>query len=670
MANFLRVILGRRLASDEAQETKISNTIGLAVFSSDALSSVAYATQEIVSSLSQSLLSNGFSSISTLAAAGTVYSLNAARLAVPVAIGIAILLVMLAFSYQQTIMEYPSGGGAYTVAKENLGEIAAQTAGVSLLIGYVLTVAVSVSSSLAAITALWHPIYKLPAPLSKLSGCEIFILSEHKVFFASLAIVIIAIMNLRGVKESGKLFAIPTYGFIICIMILLGIGFGRWFFEAPLVANSNARSISQCLHGSLSKFALTLLFMRAYSAGCTALTGVEAISNGVTAFKDPAGKNAAKTLVCMVFLLGVMFLGVTVLASHYSIDIGSRITSEGTLLSMLARDILSGTNQYMSFLPNCFYYAIQISTFAILMVAANTAYAGFPRLAALHAKDGYLPKQFSSVGDRLVLSNGVIILSILAVFLVVYFRADTSCLLPLYAIGVFSGFTISQAGMVVHWYVKRGSGWRVKIVVNGLGCAASMIVMLNIAVTKFFYGAGIVIILAPILIFILFRTHRHYIWVKSTLAASRTDAFLSSKHHAIVLVSNLHAGVVQALIYARLISGNRVEALTVDLGSDGFHESPAIQKLRADWTHYGMGVPLRSVPSPYRRIVEPILDELDKIRSAEPEICLTVVLPEVYTSKWWQRIFHNQMAFRIKTRLMTRPGVIVTSVRMHLRSVH
>jgi len=656
MVDFRRIILGRRLASNEAHEAKISNPIGLAVFSSDALSSVAYATQEIVSSLSGSL-SLELGSIGTLAAAGA-YSVNAAQLAVPVAIGITILLIILAFSYQQTIMEYPTGGGAYTVAKENLGEIAAQTAGVSLLTGYVLTVAVSVSSGVAAITAV-SPSMTFLAPTLRMS--------EHKVHLALLAIIFIAIMNLRGVKESGRLFAIPTYGFIICIIALLCIGFGRLLIGLPVYHDSSIDLAYVGTCGNISKVALTLLFMRAYSAGCTALTGVEAISNGVTTFKDPAGKNASKTLICMVFLLGVMFLGVTLLTSYYKISYSGN-TSEDTLLAMLARKVLSNSNQNMNFIAKIYYYLIQGFTFAVLIVAANTAYAGFPRLAALHAKDGYLPKQFASVGDRLVLSNGIVILSILAGWLVIYFRADTSCLLPLYAIGVFSGFTISQTGMVVHWFVKRGHGWRLKLAINGVGGVASMIVMLNIAFTKFTEGAGVVIILVPILVVIFFRIHRHYIWVKSTLAASRTDAFLSSKHHAIVLVSNLHAGVVQALTYARLISGNRVEALTVDLGSDGFYESPAIQKLRADWAHYGMGVPLRSVPSPYRRIIEPILDEVDKIRSVEPEICLTIILPEVYTNKWWQRVFHNQMAFRIKTMLMAKPGVIVTSVRMHLRN--
>jgi amino acid transporter len=646
MADFRRLLLGRRLASDETQHTKISNPVGLAVFSSDALSSVAYATQEITASLSMALGHGGIG-IAAGVAASAVFGL-----VVPVAFGIVTLLTMLAFSYRQTIMEYPGGGGAYIVAKENLGEMAAQTAGASLLIDYILTVAVSVASGVAAITAA------LP------------FLNGYNVILSLLAIAFIATANLRGVKESGRLFAIPTYGFISCMMILLAIGFGRWIFGAPVVPDPSPEQLQHVAgHASqLTGLVFIWVFMRAYSAGCTALTGVEAISNGVTAFKEPTSRNAAKTMVWMVFLLGVMFLGITLLSRHYGVtyhhSLDPTVVQE-TLLSKLTRQIL-GQHGVMAIPAKIYYYMIQGFTFAILVVAANTAYADFPRLAALHAKDGFLPQQFTSMGDRLVFSNGIMILSVFAGTLVFMFHANTDILLPLYALGVFLGFTISQAGMVVHWFRKRGRHWHAKAVVNGLGGCASAVVMLDIAITKFAGGAWIVIALVPVLVVTFFNIHRHYIRVKSTLAASRTDAFLPSKHHAIVLVSSLHAGVVQALAYARLISGNRVEAITVDLGSDGFHESPAIQKLRADWAYYGMGVPLRSVPSPYRRIVEPILEEVDRFRLAEPEVCLTVILPEFVTPKWWQRILHNQMAFRIKAMLMQKPGVIVTSVRMHL----
>jgi len=646
MADFRRLLLGRRLASNATSHTKISNPIGLAVFSSDALSSVAYGTQEIMASLSMAL-GHGGAGIAAGVAASAVFGLS-----VPVALGIVILLTLLAFSYRQTIMEYPGGGGAYIVAKDNIGEMAALTAGASLLIDYVLTVAVSVSSGIAAITAAVHP------------------LQGFNVALALLAIAFIAMANLRGVKESGRFFAIPTYGFITCILVLLAIGFSRWIFGGPLAPDPTAEQVQVATgHArNLAGLAFIWVFMRAYSAGCTALTGVEAISNGVTAFKEPAGRNAAMTMVWMVFLLGTMFLGITLLSHHYGVTYSHSLDPalvQETLLSKLTRQIL-GSAGVLSLPARIYYYIIQGFTFAILVVAANTAYADFPRLAALQAKDGFLPQQFTSMGDRLVFSNGIMILSVLSGTLVFLFHANTDVLLPLYALGVFLGFTLSQTGMVLHWYKKRGTHWQAKAVVNGVGAAASAVVMLDIAITKFAGGAWIVIALLPVLVMVFFNIHRHYIRVKSTLAASRTDAFLPSKHHAIVLVSSLHAGVVQALAYARLISGQRVEALTVDLGSDGFHESPAIQKLRADWASYGMGVPLRSVPSPYRKIVEPVLDEVDRFRLAEPEVCLTVILPEFVTPKWWQRVLHNQMAFRIKAQLMQKPGVIVTSVRMHL----
>ncbi|WP_306598373.1 APC family permease [Geothrix sp. 21YS21S-2] len=642
MADFRRLLLGRRLASDETHHNRISNPIALAVFSSDALSSVAYATQEIMASLSTAMGHGG--AVIAGAAAAAVFGLS-----VPVAMGITTLLIILAFSYRQTILEYPGGGGAYIVAKDNLGEMAAQTAGASLLVDYILTVAVSVSSGIAAITAA------IPA------------LQGYNVSLTLLAIGFIATANLRGVKESGTLFSIPTYGFLLAILGLLAIGTVRWVF-GPALAPAHVEAAAHQAP-RLAGLAFLWVFMRAYSAGCTALTGVEAISNGVPVFRDPPGQNAAKTMIWMVFLLGTMFMGITLLSHHYGVvyrHSADPTLVQETLLSNLSRQVLGTGGVLVSLPAKIYYYVVQGFTFAILVVAANTAYADFPRLAALQAKDGFLPNQFTSMGDRLVFSNGILILSVLAGGLVVLFHANTDVLLPLYALGVFLGFTISQTGMVVHWYRKRGRHWQSKIAVNGVGACAAGIVMLDIAVTKFTGGAWIVTVLVPLLVMTFFNIHRHYIRVKSTLAASRTDAFLPSKHHAIVLVSGLHAGTVQALSYARLISGDRVEALTVDLGSDGFHESPAIQKLRADWAYYGMGVPLRSVPSPYRKVVEPILEEVKRFKLAEPEVCLTMILPEYVTSKWWQRLLHNQMAFRIKASLMLIPGVIVTSVRMHL----
>ena len=641
MQSLRRILLGRRLSSDETQHTKISNPIALAVFSSDALSSVAYATQEIMASLSGSLLHLAGGAALAGAAGHAIFGWS-----IPVALGIVGLLVILAFSYRQTILAYPGGGGAYIVAKENLGDVAALTAGASLLLDYILTVAVSVSSGIAAITAA------LPA------------LAGHNVALTLLAIGFVALMNLRGLQESSGLFAIPTYGFVLSVFLVLGYGTVKLALGGGPTVVQAQQAVEQGTH--LAGLSIVWIFMRAYSAGCTALTGVEAISNGTTAFRDPVGPNAAKTMVWMVGLLAAMFLGITLLAHRYGVtyqhSADPAVVAE-TLLSKLNKAILGDITQGF---PRLVYYLAQAFTFAILVVAANTAFVGFPRLAALQARDGFLPRQFASQGDRLVFSNGILILFFFSGLLVWLFHANTDMLLPLYAAGVFMGFTISQTGMVAHWRKVRGRHWQAKAAINGLGALTAFVVLLDIAITKFLHGAWIVILLVPLLVVIHFNIRRHYVRVKSRLAASRTDAFLPAKHHALVLVNGIHRGVVQSLLYGRLIAGDRVEALTVDLGSDGARESPAMEKLRADWTIYGVGVPLRCLPSPYRKIVEPILAEVDRIRAAEPELALTVILPEFIAPRWWQQFLHNQSALRIKAALLMKPGIIVTSVPMHL----
>ncbi len=641
MWSLRRILLGKRLSSDESQHTKISNPIALAVFSSDALSSVAYATQEIMASLSGSLLHAAGAGALAGAAGHAIFGWS-----IPVALGIVALLIILAVSYRQTILAYPGGGGAYIVAMENLGDLAALTAGASLLIDYILTVAVSASSGVAAVTAA------LPA------------LAGHNVALTLLSIGFIALMNLRGLKESGAFFAIPTYGFVVSIFLMLGYGTIKLAIGGGPTPVQVQQAAEQGTH--LAGFAMVWIFMRAYSAGCTALTGVEAISNGTTAFRDPAGPNAAKTMIGMVLLLGVMFLGITLLAHsfnvtyHHSAD--PAVVAE-TLLSKLNKAILGDVSHG---LPKAIYYVVQGFTFAILVVAANTAFADFPRLAALQARDGFLPRQFASQGDRLVFSNGIFLLSLFSGLLVWAFHANTDVLLPLYAAGVFMGFTISQTGMVVHWRKERGPHWHAKAAINGLGAITSFVVLLDIAITKFIHGAWVVILLVPILVVIKFSIRRHYVGVKSKLAASRTDASLPTKHHAIVLVNGIHKGVVQSLLYARHISGDRVEAIMVDLGFDGTHASPAFERLHSDWVTYGMGVPLRSVPSPFRKMVEPIVKEVELLQEAEPELCITVILPEFIPHHWWQQFLHNQSAFRIKAALLMKPGVIVTSVAMHL----
>ncbi len=625
MPNFRTLLLGRRLASEESHETRISNPIALAVFSSDALSSVAYGTQEIMAPLT---------------AAIAIFGAGVLGWSWWVAIGIVGLLLVLNVSYRQTIHAYPSGGGAYLVAKDNLGEVAAQTAGASLLIDYILTVAVSVSAGVSAI-------------VSAFPGLE-----AHRVFLAEAIIGFIGLMNLRGVKESGLVFSLPTYGFVICILGLLAKGFWNVATGHEVVV---AHAAPVHLEGT-SKLAALWLLARAYSAGCTALTGVEAISNGVTAFKEPVSHNASKTMTWMVVLLGTMFLGITYLTNHYGLTY--QPDSPETLLSQLTRIILGGAEHG---LPKFIYLTSTGFTMAILALAANTAYADFPRLAALHARDGFLPRQFTSQGDRLVFSNGIFILSLAAGFLVLLFGAKEDHLLPLYAVGVFLGFTISQSGMVLRWFRLKGKGWQLKAAVNGIGAVTTLIVMLVIAVTRFAHGAWIVIVLVPVLVFTFFTIHRHYIRIKSLLAASRVDYFGPRRNRVVVLVSGIHAGVVQALNYAKVIAEHgEVEALTIDFPDEHGRDSAALEKLRADWPRYCEGIPLRSLRSPFRKVVEPIVQELDRMRMVEPEYTLTVILPEFVTGHWMENVLHNQTAWRLKGTLLRKPKIIVISVPYHV----
>ena len=624
MPNYRTLLLGRRLASEESHETKISNPIALAVFSSDALSSVAYATQEIMAPLT---------------AAVAIYGAGVLGWSWWVALGIVGLLLVLNVSYRQTIHAYPSGGGAYLVAKDNLGEVAAQTAGASLLIDYILTVAVSVSAGVSAI-------------VSAFPGFE-----AHRVLLAEGLIAFIALMNLRGVKESGTVFSVPTYGFVICIMGLLLKGFWNVATGQAVVVHTAAVHME-----GTTKLAALWLLARAYSAGCTALTGVEAISNGVTAFKEPVSKNASKTMTSMVIILGLMFLGITYLANHYGLTYHPDASE--TLLSQLTRAVLGGAEHGFAKLV---YLITTGFTMAILVLAANTAYADFPRLAALHARDGFLPRQFTSQGDRLVFSNGIFILSLAAGFLVLLFGAKEDHLLPLYAVGVFLGFTISQTGMVRRWFRLKGRGWQLKALINGLGAVTTLVVMLVIAVTRFAHGAWIVIVLVPVMVMTFFNIHRHYIRIKSILAASRVDFIGPRRNRVVVLVSGIHAGVVQSLNYAKVIAEHgEVEALTVDFTDEHGRDSAMLDKLRSDWPRYSEGIPLRALRSPYRKVVEPIVNELERMRQAEPEYTITVILPEFVTGHWWANLLHNQTAMRIKGTLLLMPKIIVISIPYHV----
>ncbi len=601
-----RFIVGEPIPSHLAHHERLSRVTGLAVLSSDALSSVAYATEEILRVL-------------------VLVGATALTFASPIAIIIATILAIVAFSYRQTISAYPSGGGAYIVAKENLGEMAALIAAAALLIDYVLTVAVSIAAGVAAITSAfpqWH---------------------VNRVEMALGFVALLMLGNLRGIRESGRIFAVPTYFFIISILTLVVVGGFRVLTgaAAPLGApDAPVASTGQ---------ALTLfLLLTAFSNGCTAMTGVEAVSNGVPAFRPPEAKNAASTLAVMAILAVSMFIGITLLAQVYHV-----VPSETeTVVSQLARGVFGGRG-----LP---YYLVQAATMAILVLAANTAYADFPRLSSIIARDGFLPRQFMNQGDRLAFSNGITALSGFAAILLVVFQGDTHALMPLYMIGVFVSFTLSQTGMVVRWRTLRTPGWRTSAMINGIGAIVTGIVLLVVAITKVEEGAWLIILLIPIQVFIFRITHSHYDAVRKQLALTDwTPAPPKQRNTVLVPISGIHRAVLQAIAYAKTLSPD-VRAIYIDADPIG------TDKLRHDWEQWNGGVPLVVLPSPYRSLLEPLLEYIEQIEKQNPHDYVTVVLPEFVPAKWWHHIFHNQRALLIKGALLFKPNTVVTSVPFHL----
>lgn len=606
-----RIVVGQPLATSQLVHERLSKRIALAVFSSDALSSVAYATEAILIALS-------------------VAGPAALNLVTPIGIGIAVLLVTVAFSYRQTIIAYPQGGGAYIVSRENLGTLPSLVAASSLLIDYVLTVSVSMSAAVAAITSAVHT------------------LEPYRIELAVTLIALLTIANLRGVKESGRVFAVPTYLFVISMFALITMGFVRLatgqVVEAPP---------PEVTHFPAETHALTLfLILRAFAAGCTALTGIEAISDGVPAFRKPESRNAAITLVVMSAILTSMFLGITVLADAYHI-IPDGSPEPETANSQLARAIFGSGSP--------FYYVVQIATMLILVLASNTAFADFPRLSYFLANDRFLPRQFAQRGDRLVFSNGVIALGFFAALLVVAFNAREQALLPLYAVGVFISFTLSQSGMVERQLRLREPGWQRSALISGMGATVTGVVMVVLAVTKFTEGAWAVILTIPLLVVLLLSIHRHYTSVAEQLSlAELTPPRPVRRHTAIVLISGVHRGVIPAIQYALSIAPDNVTAVYVELDPE------VTERLRAKWDHWGSGVPLVVLPSPYRSLLRPLLDYIDEIEARYDDDVLTIVLPEFIPSKWWQHLLHNQTALLIKGALLFSRGKVVTSVPYHL----
>jgi amino acid transporter len=599
-----RLLVGRPIPSHLGHHERLSKITGLAVLSSDALSSVAYATEEILRVL-------------------VIGGLGALTFSTPIGLLIATLLALVAFSYRQTIYAYPGGGGAYIVSKDNLGSGAALVAASALLIDYTLTVAVSIAAGVAAVTSAF------PA------------LHVNRVELSLLFLVVLAIGNLRGTRESGRIFSIPTYFFIG--MILAVIGVGAWRYLAGTIHPIQTENPVPIAGGVLGTFAL----LTAFSNGCTAMTGVEAVSNGVPAFRSPEAQNAARTLITMAILAITMFVGITVLAHAYRV-----VPSETeTVVSQIARGTFGGRGTL--------YFGVQLATMLILVLAANTAYSDFPRLASIVARDGYLPRQFANQGDRLAFSNGIITLSVFAGVLLIAFGGDTHALIPLYMIGVFISFTLSQSGMVLHWQRLRGPGWKTSALINGIGAIATAVVLVIVTMTKTLEGAWIILLLIPVLVVVFRATRVHYSHVASQLSLRGWQGEGPQHSTVLVPIGGVHRAVLQAIAYARSLSQD-VRAIFVDT-------DPAVtEKVRAEWHRWGNGTPLEVLASPYRSLLEPLLQYIEELQAANPHDYVTVVLPEFVPARWWQHLLHNQRALLIKGALLFRPRVVVTSVPYHL----
>ena len=637
-----RILLGRKLRSAQLGETLLPKRIALPVFASDALSSVAYAPDEI------------FIMLAVAGASAYVWSWK-------IAIAVAVVMIAVIASYRQTVHAYPSGGGDYEVATVNLGRTAGTTVASALLVDYVLTVAVSISSG------------------AQYAASAVGALSGHEATFATILVILLAAMNLRGIRESGTFFAIPTYAFMVAILGMCAYGMVQLVTGNLPDVESARLDIAPApgFDDSMTTLALMFLLARAFSSGCAALTGVEAISNGVPAFRRPKSKNAATTLLMLGAIAITMMLSVIALANEMGLKYVDphdldRLTLDGeplpadydqhTVIAQIARAV------FIDFPPG-FYFVVTV-TGVILVLAANTAFNGFPVLGSILAQDGYAPRALGSRGDRLAYSNGIVFLALMAIILIQAFDAEVTRLIQLYIVGVFVSFTLSQLGMIRHWTrnlrAEKDPGVRLHMLrsraINAVGLTFTAVVLVIVLITKFLAGAWIAILAMSIFFVIMRAIRRHYDNVALELAADEADKILPTRVHAIVLVSKLHKPTLRALAFAKATRPNVLEGVYV--ASD----AASTDKLLHDWEERNLGVPLKVLFSPYREVVKPIVDYATQIRKANPRGVVAVYIPEYVVGRWWEQLLHNQTALRLKGRLLFTPGVMVTSVPYQLRS--
>ncbi len=610
-----RALVGKPISSAEEHKTRLSKVVALPVFASDAISSTAYATEEIL-----------------IVLAGAAIGGSLLHFSLPISIAVAGLLAIVALSYQQTIRAYPSGGGSYIVSSENLGRYPGMAAAASLMIDYVMTVAVSVASGVAAVTSAFPSLY------------------PYHLIISVAVVALVALANLRGLRESGRAFAAPTYAFIFLCGGLVVVGIVRWLLgglqpvgHAPIVQQSQ-----------LTGIALTFVVLRAFSGGCSAMTGTEAISNGVPAFKRPEARNAAITLGIMAAILGTFLVGVTYLAQVLEVT----PKEADTVLSQVGRAVYGS---------GFFYYALQVATMAILFLGANTSFADFPRLSSILARDGLMPRQFMNRGDKLAFSNGIIGLGVVAMIILVIFNAKTHRMIPLYAVGVFVSFTLSQAGMVIHWFKLKTEGWQRRAAMNAFGAVCTAVVSAVVFATKFTQGAYIVLIAGVVLVLIFSYIKRHYVQVARFLEPQderrleRLGRVAISKPRTTVVlfVAQVNELTARALSLGRGLSPDDFHAVTVTTTPE------ALANLQQTWMDMEIDVPLVVVDSPYREFVRPAVDYVRSLKPG-PQHTVTVVIPEFVVEHWWDNALHNQNALRLKAALLGVPWVVVISIPFHI----